>query len=62
VWIMTQGGPGNSTQTLATLMYQEAFTLNNFGYATALAVVLSVVVIVVSSALYSVSSRRNRLS
>lgn len=60
VWIMTQGGPGNSTQTLATLMYQEAFNLNNFGYATALAVVLSVVVIVVSGALYSVSSRRNR--
>lgn len=62
VWIMTTGGPGNSTQTLATLMYQEAFSLDSFGYATALAVVLSVLVIIVSGVLYSVLSRRNRLA
>jgi raffinose/stachyose/melibiose transport system permease protein len=62
VWIMTQGGPGNATQTLATLIYQEAFSLNDFGYGTALALVLSVLVMIVSGVLYSVSSRRNRLS
>ncbi len=62
VWVMTSGGPGNSTQTLATLMYQEAFNLNSFGYATALAVVLSIIVIIVSGVLYSVTSRRNHLS
>ncbi len=62
VWVMTSGGPGNSTQTLATLMYQQAFSLNSFGYATALAVVLSIVVVIVSGVLYSVTSMRNRLS
>ena len=62
VWIMTQGGPGNSTQTLSTLVYQEAFSLNRPGYATALAVVLSVLVMAVSVLVYQVSSRRNRLS
>jgi raffinose/stachyose/melibiose transport system permease protein len=62
VWIMTQGGPGNSTQTLSTLVYQEAFSLNRPGYATALALVLSVLVMIVSGLLYRISSRRNRLS
>lgn len=62
VWIMTQGGPGNATQTLATLIYQEAFSLDQFGYATALALVLSIIVMIISGVLYSVASRRNRLS
>ncbi|HEY3926219.1 MAG TPA: sugar ABC transporter permease [Acidothermaceae bacterium] len=62
VWIMTTGGPANSTQTLATLMYQEAFSLNSFGYATALAVLLSIVVLIISGSLYSVSSRINRVA
>lgn len=51
VWVLTQGGPGNSTQTMATLMYTDAFTLNNYGYATAQAVVLTLIVIVASGAL-----------
>jgi len=61
VWIMTQGGPGNSTQTIATVMYIEAFTLNNFGYATALAVVLSVVVMVMVGGLNGLAGRGRRI-
>jgi raffinose/stachyose/melibiose transport system permease protein len=58
VWVLTQGGPGNSTQTMATVMYTDAFTLNNYGYATAQAVVLTLIVIVASGALNALGARR----
>lgn len=61
VWIMTQGGPGNSTQTLSTLIYRDAFTLGTFGYSIALAVVLTAIVVVVSIAQYTLLNRRRRL-
>jgi ABC-type sugar transport system permease subunit len=36
-------GPYNSTQTLMTYMYQNAFSFFEFGYAAALASLLAVV-------------------
>jgi multiple sugar transport system permease protein len=41
---ITKGGPYNSTQTLMTYMYQQAFSFFAFGYAAALASLLAVVV------------------
>lgn len=38
VYLMTQGGPDRSTEVMLTYLYQQAFTNNKFGYATALAV------------------------
>lgn len=40
VWAMTRGGPYNTTQLLSTYMFQQAFTLVNLGYGSALAVVI----------------------
>lgn len=48
VWIMTQGGPFRSSETLAVMMYRETFVLFRFGYGAAIAVLLSVVVFAVS--------------
>lgn len=44
VFAMTGGGPGYATETLSTIIYDEAFVLGNFAYATAISLVLSVVV------------------
>lgn len=44
IYAMTQGGPAGSTHSLATLFVQQAYEFNRFGYAAALAVVLSVLV------------------
>ncbi|WP_373314547.1 carbohydrate ABC transporter permease [Streptomyces longispororuber] len=51
IWILTQGGPSRSSETLALTMYRETFRLFHVGYGSAIALVLSVVV-VASSWLY----------
>lgn len=38
--IMTDGGPGNSTYVLVYYIYQQAFKINDFGYACAISAVL----------------------
>ncbi len=48
IWVMTQGGPYRSSETLAVTMYRETFLLSRHGYGSAIAVVLSVIVLAVS--------------
>ncbi len=50
VQAMTRGGPGDSTQVLGTLIYKDAFLLHEFGYASAIAIVTSVIIGVISGA------------
>jgi ABC-type sugar transport system permease subunit len=48
IFVMTQGGPANATEVIATLTYKEAFTQNRVGYASALSLVMTVVALVAS--------------
>ena len=48
IWVMTQGGPYRSSETLAVMMYRETFLLFNMGYGSAIAVLLSAIVLAVS--------------
>lgn len=43
-YFLTNGGPGDSTRTIAIYIYQKAFYSYNMGYASAIATVLFVVV------------------
>lgn len=45
IYLLTGGGPVTSTQTLALLVYQEAFALNEMGQAAAYAVGMMVVML-----------------
>lgn len=49
VLLMTAGGPGGQTEVLLTYMYQQAFSEFDFGYGSALAVILTVILFVVSA-------------
>jgi raffinose/stachyose/melibiose transport system permease protein len=44
VFAITNGGPGYSTETLSTLIYKQAFVFGDFGYSTAVALVLTLLV------------------
>jgi multiple sugar transport system permease protein len=46
--VLTQGGPGNSTTVLVYFLYRQAFEFNQFGYASAVSVVLFALVLVLT--------------
>lgn len=45
VFVLTRGGPGGATQTLAWLIYNESFTFTRFGRGAAMAIILSLIMI-----------------
>jgi multiple sugar transport system permease protein len=49
-YILTEGGPGTSTQPVVMWIYEEAFVQYHLGYATAGAIALIVVVGIISAA------------
>ena len=46
VMALTGGGPDNATQTLATEIYQQTFTFQEFGFGAAMALILTVFILV----------------
>lgn len=60
VYALTGGGPGHATDTISTLIYKDAFTLGEFGYSIALAVVLTIIVAIASTGQYFVLARNER--
>ncbi len=60
LWLLTQGGPMGATETLAILIYKQAFKFFNRNYAAAASVILLVLVSVVAVFYMQFSrSRRN---
>jgi raffinose/stachyose/melibiose transport system permease protein len=45
---LTNGGPGNSTTTIALDIYRTAFVINRFGYGTAKSVILFLIILILS--------------
>lgn len=48
IMALTGGGPAGATETLATQVYKQTFALSNFGFGAALALVLTVIMLVFS--------------
>jgi multiple sugar transport system permease protein len=48
IMVMTKGGPANSTMVSVLYIYKQAFEFLNMGYASALAVVLFLIIFVIS--------------
>ncbi len=61
IYIMTRGGPASGTQTIAFYTYLQAFSDQRFGYGSALAYLI-VVIILMLSALYLRLLRSNEMS
>jgi multiple sugar transport system permease protein len=50
IYVMTQGGPLDSTRTTVFYLYEQAFRYNEMGYASAIAYLLFVIVMLASLA------------
>jgi multiple sugar transport system permease protein len=60
VQIMTEGGPGRSTLVLSQLIFREGITEGRFGYSSAIAMVLFVVVLVITVVQFRLQRRSER--
>lgn len=48
IFILTEGGPGFSTETISLYIYRTAFRFSNFGYAAAMSFVLLILTNIIS--------------
>lgn len=47
IWLTTQGGPGNATQTLPVLIYRTAFKVFRLGEASAISVFIVILLLII---------------
>ncbi len=56
-YIITQGGPANSSTFIVNLLYDNAFSYGNMGYAAAIGVFLFVLTFIIAIAVFQTSNR-----
>ena len=59
VYLLTNGGPGNSTQFAANYLYQQAFKAFKYGYGNAIGVIFIIICLVVTILLNTVFADRD---
>ena len=52
IFVMTRGGPANSTSVMIIYIYQQAFQYSSFGYAAAMASILVVILLALTGVLF----------
>lgn len=60
ILVMTDGGPGTATLVLSQYIYRKGFEEYDFGYASAVAIVLFLICLVVTIVQFMVNKRRER--
>jgi len=60
IWVMTQGGPANSTVILVTHLYKLAFRIGKLGEASAVSVVMFVILLVFTMIYVRLAMREQR--
>ncbi|MEV0620033.1 sugar ABC transporter permease [Nonomuraea sp. NPDC050404] len=57
--VMTEGGPGRSTKVLAQLVYEQGIREGRFGYSSAIALVLFLIVLTATLIQFRLNERRS---
>ncbi|MGN6425640.1 sugar ABC transporter permease [uncultured Leifsonia sp.] len=60
IFVMTQGGPGRATLVLSQLIYQDGIINGEFGYSSAISLVLFLIVLLVTVFQFRIQQRRER--
>jgi len=56
-WVLTRGGPGDETRTAVMVIYESAFRELNFGGASAVGIVLTLLIMLVTALQFQLSKR-----
>lgn len=63
IWVMTEGGPVNATELMATYMYKKAFSSFEMGYGAAIASAMLIIVLVLAvTVFFPLQSREEDLA
>ncbi|MBW2092254.1 MAG: sugar ABC transporter permease [Deltaproteobacteria bacterium] len=57
IFVISGGGPNRASETLNLMIYHEAFAALNYGYASALGVVMLVIILLISLAIFRYRER-----
>src|ERR671939_1085292 len=57
IYVITQGGPGQASETINIFLYLQAFAFYNVGYASAVVVVFFVIIVALSLVLLRTRQR-----
>lgn len=60
IWVMTQGGPANSTDILVTYLYKMAFRLGKLGEASAVSLIMLAILLVFTAIYIRLTMRGER--
>lgn len=60
IFVMTEGGPSNSTELMATYMYKQAFAQFNMGYASTISFTMFVIAFLVALCILAADRNRRR--
>jgi cellobiose transport system permease protein len=60
VYVGNEGGPAGGGMTVVLYLYREAFTRNRFGYASAVAWVLALIIMLFSAINWKITARQNQ--
>ena len=60
IWVMTKGGPGNSSQILSTITYRYAFKQFNFGLGASMCILILLISLVLAIILAKMLSQSER--
>ena len=61
IWVMTRGGPANTTRSLSILVYQEAFSFQRAGSGASLALIVTLIITMLA-VFYIAAVRRSAMA
>ena len=59
IYVISGGGPGRSSMSMAVYAYQNTFEFTNFGYGSAIAVVILVIALLIGLLVQAIMGRKN---
>ena len=59
---MTEGGPGTSTYVISYLIFDEAFVKYNFGIASAMAIILFIMIGILTAIMFKLTGENEGIS